>query len=150
MSRKSSPHSPWSWLDAVAELFGTPTRKAFSRGQGRGRGQRRTLRLEPLESRNLLSVSVPAAISGVVFYDPNGSGLTASDQRLAGVTVQLWLDDGSGLINGLPGGNDTLQATTTTNANGNYQFSGLTTGTYYVEQLPAPGYVLARAKASPP
>ena len=76
MSRKSSPHSPWSWLDAVAELFGTPTRKAFR--QGRGRGQRRTLRLEPLESRNLLSVSVPAAISGVAYYDATGSGLTAS------------------------------------------------------------------------
>ena len=140
MSRKSSPHSPWSWLDAVAELFGTPTRKAFR--QGRGRGQRRTLRLEPLESRNLLSVSVPAAISGVAYYDATGSGLTASSQRLSGVTVQLWLNGGSGLINGLPGGNDTLQATTTTNANGNYQFTDLAIGTYYVEQLPAPGYVL--------
>ena len=54
------------------------------------RSNRRSLRLEPLENRNLLSVSMPASITGVAFYDQAGNGtLTASDPRLAGVTVEL-------------------------------------------------------------
>jgi uncharacterized repeat protein (TIGR01451 family) len=123
-------------LDAVAELFGTPAGKPSRPGLGR----RRTLRLEQLEGRNLLSVSIPACISGTVSYTPAGTNQTPVG--IQGATVQLWLDNGSGLINGLPGGNDTLQTTTTTGANGNYQFLVSTPGTYYVEQLAAQGYVL--------
>ncbi len=138
MSRKSSPHSPWSWLDAVADLFGTPSRKA----SGRSRGRRRTLRLEPLESRSLLSATIPGTISGVAFYDPTGSGqLTAGDTRLSGVTVELYRNGGDQQFdNG--GGDNTLIGTTTTNTSGQYSFTGLSAGYYFVEQLPATGYVL--------
>ena len=62
-----------------------PSRKAAGR-----RCKRRTLRLEPLENRSLLSANVLGTISGVAFYDPTGAGLTAGDTRLSGVTVELY------------------------------------------------------------
>ena len=96
--------------------------------------------MEPLENRSLLSANVPGTISGVAFYDPTGAGLTAGDTRLSGVTVELYLAGRSGQFDN--GGGDTLVGTTTTNAAGKYSFTGLSAGNYFVEQLPAPGYVL--------
>jgi uncharacterized repeat protein (TIGR01451 family) len=94
-------------------------------------GRRRSLRVEPLEGRNLLSVSMLGTISGVCYYDPSGGSLTASDTRLSGVTVELF-----------NAGANTPIATTTTNASGAYSFTGLSAATYNVEQMPAAGYVL--------
>ena len=80
MAGKSSSHSPRSWLDSVAGLFGTSTRKASSRSRDRWR----QLRLEPLENRTLLSVNVLGSISGVAYYDSTGTltfQLDAAAQR---------------------------------------------------------------------
>ncbi len=140
MSRKSSSHSPRSWLDSLAGLFGTSTRKASSRSRDR----RRSLRLEPLENRTLLSVNVLGSISGVAYYNPSGTGLTSSATRLSNVTVTLYKDGGNGVFdNGA--GDDTVIGATQTNSSGSYSFTGLSAGTYFVQQSPAPGYVLSTA-----
>ena len=98
MSRNPSPRSAWSWLNAVTGWFSAETEKAKPAGRYHLHG--RSLQLEPLENRSLLSVSMPAMISGVAFYDPTGSGLTASDTRLSGVTVKLFRDGGNGVFDG--------------------------------------------------
>jgi cyclophilin family peptidyl-prolyl cis-trans isomerase len=88
----------------------------------------------PLGSGNQLvritSASVDS-IDGTVFTDVNGNGqLDTSEPGLAGRTVFL-NNDGSGVP-------DANNPSTTTDANGNYHFSGLAAGTYTVrEVLPA-------------
>jgi hypothetical protein len=68
-------------------------------------------------------------ISGHVFNDPNGAAnWQQGDEGLAGWTVELENDQGQ------------VIATTTTDADGAYQFdnySGLKLGTYYVQEIPA-------------
>jgi hypothetical protein len=70
-------------------------------------------------------------ISGTKFKDADGdgSGFEAGDPGVAGFEIRLYSDaDGSGdLSNG-----DSLAATATTAANGNYSFTGLTPGRYVV------------------
>ncbi len=92
-----------------------------------------------LESRTLLSVNLLPGISGTVFHDLTNNGLTADDPRLAGVTVKLYKDNGTGQFDASV---DQLVATTFTNTNGKYSFSNLAAGTYFVQQLPAPGLAL--------
>ena len=72
-----------------------------------------------------------ASISGTVYSDPDGTGtLTAGDAGLAGVTVSL------------SGGTPAITpTTTTTDALGNYSFSGLQAGTYTVDYTEPTGYV---------
>ena len=145
MSHNPSLRSAWSWLDAVTGWFSAEAEKAKPAGRNRLPG--RLLQFEPLEHRSLLSVSMPAAISGVAYYDPTGSALTASDTRLSGVTVKLFRDGGNGVFDGgASGGDDTLVASSVTNTSGGYQFTNLSAGTYFVEQLPATGYVLPTGK----
>ena len=65
---------------------------------------------------------VPVSISGNVFGDRNADGVAeAGDAGLPSVTVNLIGADGHTVI-----------ATTTTDANGNYKFTGLKPGTYNV------------------
>lgn len=64
-----------------------------------------------------------SSIAGTVFRDVNANGLqNGADTGLSGETIEL-LDGGSVVV-----------ATTTTDANGNYVFSGLSPGTYTVRQ----------------
>jgi hypothetical protein len=67
------------------------------------------------------------AIGDTVWQDNNGNGLQdAGEPGIQNVSVQLWRDtnnDGTG---------DTLVGTTTTNASGNYYFTGLPAGDYVV------------------
>jgi protocatechuate 3,4-dioxygenase beta subunit len=72
-------------------------------------------------------------ISGTVLADSNNDG--TGDAPLAGVTITLYTDAGSGV----PG---TILATTTTDADGNYSFTGLPSGNYVVVQTPPDGYQL--------
>lgn len=66
---------------------------------------------------------MPSSISGTVFLDQNNNGVqNGADTGIAGVTVQL-LDAGN-----------TVVATTTTDAAGQYGFTGLAPGTYSVRQ----------------
>ncbi|HEX7705984.1 MAG TPA: SdrD B-like domain-containing protein [Thermoanaerobaculia bacterium] len=85
-----------------------------------------------------------ASIGDLVFYDANGNGTRdAGDDGIAGVVVRLYTDtDGNGSF----GLGDTLVASTLTDINGNYLFTGLTAGSYFIdiveETLPSPALAL--------
>jgi len=69
-------------------------------------------------------------ISGTVFHDVDGDANVAEGGTLtfSGATVNLYLDDGDGVI----GGGDGLVATTMTNGAGQYGFLNRAAGTYWV------------------
>ncbi|MCI0346995.1 MAG: hypothetical protein L0221_16400, partial [Chloroflexi bacterium] len=69
-------------------------------------------------------------ISGTTYHDVDGDADVAEGGTLtfSGATVRLFLDDGDGVIDA----GDTLQATATTNASGQYTFTGLADATYWV------------------
>lgn len=96
---------------------------------------RRKIRLELLESRQLMA----ADIQGVVYHDANNDGIVGSaETRLSGIPIQLFLDNGDGVF----GNTDTLKATATSGANGAYSLSAATAGTYFVVQNSEPaGFV---------
>ena len=96
---------------------------------------RRKIRLELLESRQLMA----ADIQGVVYHDANNDGIVGSaETRLSGIPIQLFLDNGDGVL----GNTDTLKATATSGANGSYSLSAATAGTYFVVQNSEPaGFV---------
>ncbi len=71
------------------------------------------------------------SISGVVFKDKNANG--TQDDREKGirrVSVNLYLDDGDGILNPAL---DTLDKTRKTNRKGKYRFKKLVSGTYFVQ-----------------
>ena len=113
------------------------------RGKSFGKN-RRSLRLESLETRSLLSATVLPTISGVVYQDTAGAGvLAAGDPAVANVTVSLFRDGGDGVFEGMvPGSDDTLVATATTNLNGQYSFPNINTGTYFVQEIGVPGLIV--------
>lgn len=70
-------------------------------------------------------------VSGTLWDDVNPDGvIDGGEARLAGVTVELWLDDGDNVFE--PGTGDTLNTTQTTDASGVYTFDGLSSGVYFV------------------
>lgn len=78
------------------------------------------------------------SISGTVYQATTGNGLTADDTPMAGVTVSLYLDrDHNGVLNAHDGA---PVATVTTGADGAYVFSGLSAGTYFVQETTPTGY----------
>ena len=67
---------------------------------------------------------IPAEIHGTVYHDQNDDGiLQTNEQRLGGVTIQLF-DDNGNLV-------DQMQ----TDAQGNYWFTGLEAGTYKLNEI---------------
>ena len=72
---------------------------------------------------------LPGSISGVVYTDKTGDGLSSDDTALAGVTVQL--------VNS----NNVVVATTTSGKDGSYSFNGLLPGTYTVREVVPTGSV---------
>ncbi|MEO8272243.1 MAG: hypothetical protein ABI557_21210, partial [Aureliella sp.] len=112
----------------------------------------RRLRVEHMEARRLMAGDL-GSIAGNVFTDLTDNGYQApsppavvGDPGIAGVTVNLFLDDGNGTFGPedgvVPG---TADQTTVTDANGNYRFNGLsstddtTDALYFVQQAPATG-----------
>ena len=88
---------------------------------------------------NFTVVRMDTQIQGVVVNDRDADENTVDPgEGLASVTVELYRD-GSGAIE-----LDTLVATTTTDANGSYEFSKLAEGTYAVKVLPVAGSVILR------
>lgn len=72
-------------------------------------------------------------IGDTIFADVDSNGAqNPGEPGLSGVTVELWLDANND--NGVDGG-DTLLASTTTNASGVYEFTGLADGDYVVRVL---------------
>jgi uncharacterized repeat protein (TIGR01451 family) len=131
-SRKSA-----SWFARLGKVF-QPDRSAARRKQGQ-----RRLRLESLETRSMLSATVLPSIAGVVYQDLGSGALTANDPRVANVTINLFRDGGDGVFEGKNPGDDTLVGTTTTDANGNYKFTNISTaGTYFIQEVGVPGLVV--------
>ncbi len=93
--------------------------------------QPRRLRLERLEPRALLATDL-GEIRGVVFIDRLSDGFTNDDQLVSAATIDLFLDDGDGLFE--PGGDDLLQAASTTDNAGGYAFQRLSAEDFWVSQ----------------
>jgi uncharacterized repeat protein (TIGR01451 family) len=73
-----------------------------------------------------------SSISGLTFVDVNNNGIQDSgDEGIAGVVITLTGTDFLG---------NTVDATITTDVNGNYEFDGLARGTYNVEQTQPAGF----------
>ena len=132
MSRDPSDQVSSVWLGGLGALFGRVARKSAAKKQP----HQRKLRIEPLETRTMLSAAVLGSIGGVAFYDVKGDGLTADDVRLPNVTVKLYQDGGNGVFDGsTAGGDDTLVASTLTDSSGNYHFNNLSPGKSFVPAI---------------
>jgi len=78
-------------------------------------------------SGNNFAEIAPSTISGTVFVDQNNNGVqNGADTGIAGVSIEL-LDNANAVI-----------STTTTNASGNYSFTGLSPGNYAVREPTQP------------
>jgi hypothetical protein len=75
-------------------------------------------------------VIASGSISGTKFNDVTGNGFSSDDTPLSGVTIELFKSGGTSPI-----------ATQVTDANGNYDFTGLAAGSYVVEEVVPTGWV---------
>lgn len=94
------------------------------------------LLFESLEDRRLLAATDMAEISGRVFRDQTGNGFD-SGEEIAGVTLQLYVDDGDSIFE--PGAGDVLQTSEVSDAAGLYSFENLMAGGYFVRQTAGNG-----------
>jgi hypothetical protein len=83
-------------------------------------------------------VNALTSVSGHVYKDLTGDGMSADDAPMSGVAIQLFRDSNA---NGKFDANDSLVATTTSNAAGAYSFTGLQPGEYFVQEATPSGYV---------
>ena len=99
----------------------------------------RTNRFRPnLELLGDRIVPVAGSISGQVFQDATGNGLSSDDSAMRGVTVSLYRDcNHDGVLNG----SDRLVASTTSNGSGFYVFNNLRADTYFVSERTPAGFV---------
>jgi uncharacterized repeat protein (TIGR01451 family) len=141
MSKHS--HKSTSWFSRFSRVFAPRPGHPHAGRKLSGNNTRR-LRLESLETRSLLSATVLPTISGVVYQDNTGVGaMAAGDPTVPNVTVNLFRDGGQGVFEGMaPGSDNTLIATVTTNANGQYSFPNVSAGTYWVQEVGVPGLVV--------
>jgi sporulation-control protein spo0M len=85
--------------------------------------------------------NVTFSISGFKFDDLNADGVWESgEKKLSGWTIQLYME-----TNGIAGlqtgtGGDKLVGSTVTDSNGNYSFTNLAPGTYYVREVLQSGW----------
>ena len=80
----------------------------------------------------------PSTVSGHVFSDVTGNGLSSDDTAMSGITVQLYQDENG---NGKLDASDTLVATAVTDSSGGYAFTSLPVGVYFVKELTPGKYV---------
>ena len=102
----------------------------IKRTLARRREFKRRLLLENLESRRLLAATDLASISGRVFSDFAGNGYDPGEE-IPGAVVTLYRDNGDGAYQPAV---DTAVSSTSSSANGSYQFSRVTAGNYFVVQ----------------
>jgi uncharacterized repeat protein (TIGR01451 family) len=96
-------------------------------------GKTQVVTLVSGENNTTLDAGVfnPAMLSGYVYQDVGNDGVRNSEPAIAGVTLTLTGTDGAG---------NAVAATTTTDANGFYQFTALPPGTYTVSQTQPAAY----------
>ncbi|MEM9352256.1 MAG: SdrD B-like domain-containing protein [Planctomycetota bacterium] len=92
------------------------------------------LAFERLEPRQMLAGDA-AEVVGSVLSDLQGDGNPANDAPVVGASVALFRDGGNGVF----GGDDSVVTTTSTDASGKYQFSGVGAGKYFVRVTPPAG-----------
>src|SRR5262249_21224808 len=107
------------FLDAT--LGGQPGVPAPGRGQS----------MIATDELNFSNLVVPTSVHGYKFNDLNGNGVDNGDPRLSGWTITLTGTDNMG---------NPVSLTTTTGANGEYSFTGLTPGTYTVAEVLQTGW----------
>jgi gliding motility-associated-like protein/uncharacterized repeat protein (TIGR01451 family) len=95
-----------------------------------------------------IMVVLPAELGNFVWYDTNGNGIQdLTEAGVPAVAVQLF----SPGVDGIKGNaDDVLEQSTTTNGTGNYSFTGIVPGPYYVMFNPATlptGYTVATPNA---
>ena len=84
-------------------------------------------------------VPLTDSLSGTVYNDITGNGLSADDTPESGVVVDLYKDvNGNGVLDASDG---SPIATYTTGANGQYSFTNLPAGAYIVAEVTPSGYV---------
>lgn len=89
--------------------------------------------------------SSPVSLGNRVFYDTNNNGIDNSEEGMAGLTVKLYRDaNGDNVADGA------AIATTTTDANGYYAFTGQTPGNYIVGVTPYSGYISSGVNGGDP
>ena len=83
---------------------------------------------------------VNQSLSGTVYKDITGNGLSADDTPLSGVVVELFKDvNGNGVLDSSDG---SPIATYTTGASGQYSFTSVAVGNYIVAEVTPSGYVI--------
>ena len=80
-----------------------------------------------------ISAAAKGAISGTVYFDVTGNGLSADDTPESGIKVYLDLNNSGQLTSNDP--------VVTTGSNGSYSFTGLAAGSYTVREIVATGQV---------
>jgi uncharacterized repeat protein (TIGR01451 family) len=140
-AKSANTHSPKAFFWKSIMLFNLfRSRKK----QRRPQRQTRRLRLERLMSRELMAADF-GAIGGVVYsdlagdlvYDDAAAGGAYIDPVVPGATVNLFADtNGNGTYDA---GVDANVQTATSNASGEYLFSRLSEGRYFVRQTPVTG-----------
>ena len=92
--------------------------------------------LEALERRALFD----ATISGIVVQDLTGNGLSVEDSPLPGVVVKLYADkNGNGALDAADG--SAIAQKTSAAVTGRFEFGGLDTGKYILEEIPGANHV---------
>jgi hypothetical protein len=99
-------------------------------------GQRFGVRLQSVggigsnQTSRLVGTASGGSIGDLVWKDLNNNGtFDGANESLAGVKLDLYLDNGNGSLDA----SDTLVATQLTKADGSYKFIGLGSGTYFVD-----------------
>lgn len=126
------------WL--TQKVWG-PFRRCIKHRSGSPKSRRpvRRLEVEVLEDRRLLSATVAPSLSGVAFVDRAGTGVfQQGDAILPGISVDL---TGTTYLG------TSINATTTTDAKGAFQFLLVPNGTYQLNFGPASGFLGGGAQA---
>ncbi len=77
-------------------------------------------------------------ITGVKYHDITGNGITADDLPLGGFTIQLYRDNGDGVFN--PDDDDLIGTQVTDATTGEYTFSDLEDGRYFIREKDQAGW----------
>jgi uncharacterized repeat protein (TIGR01451 family) len=118
-------------------LFGNLISARPRHSKGRATRGPIALGFESLEPRQMLAADM-AEIIGTIRLDAQNDGNAANDLLVQGAQVRLYRDGGDGVFNNGAGDDVAALPATTSNSLGQYRFSGIGVGRYFVKiDLPA-------------